>query len=231
MTCVGASVPASSSISRIRAERSAVAGPVSGSFTSPIAPASAPVAPGSVLSRRDSSDVASAASATLRARNAAPPRRAWKSIATSTLSQALQSRVPVQSNSARNPPPKPCEIVTGCSPACRSGAAHRNPQPLDAHSHLWQLPTYQSAPQRAQVERHLARPVRAIHQHRHAGVMARRDDALQRQHQCAARGDVVDHRELACDASAPPRRTRRSHRHRGGETAAPPRSCARRHAR
>jgi hypothetical protein len=66
-----------------------------------MAPASSPVAPGSVFSRRASSDVASAASAALRAISASPPSLAWKSIATLVASHALGSRVPVQSNSAR----------------------------------------------------------------------------------------------------------------------------------
>ena len=47
----------------------------SGKRTNPIDPASSPVAPGSVFSRRASSDVASAASAMLRAISSSPPSR------------------------------------------------------------------------------------------------------------------------------------------------------------
>ena len=159
-------------------------------------PAIAPVAPGSVFSRRASSDVASAASAMLRAISASPPSRAWKSMATSVASHALGSRVPVQSNSSRNPLPRPCEIVTGCRSSCRSGACvekrrtFRRAQPFVAVA---------GVPVRAEsahVERHLRRSMRAVDQHRNARRVARRDDALQRQHQRAARGDVVDHGKL-----------------------------------
>ena len=37
-------------------------------------------------------------------------------------------------------------MTVGCISAWRSGRAQRKAQPLGAHSHLWPLPTYQSAP-------------------------------------------------------------------------------------
>ncbi len=87
-----------------------------------------------------------AASRRFRSRCAAPPIRLWKVIASETARKRLGSVVPVQSNSARKPLPKPYEIVPGCKAACRAGGACRKAQPLGAHSHLWQLPVYQSAP-------------------------------------------------------------------------------------
>src|ERR1700730_17841049 len=37
-------------------------------------------------------------------------------------------------------------MASGWSSACSAAGAHRKPQPRGAISHLWQLPTYQSAP-------------------------------------------------------------------------------------
>ena len=51
--------------------------------------------------------VATAASAMFRARSAAPPSCWWNSIASGTESAPEGSRVPVQSNSVRNPFPRP----------------------------------------------------------------------------------------------------------------------------
>ena len=49
--------------------------------------------------------------------------------------------------------------------------------------------------QRGQVQRHHARPVRAVDQHLRPGLLAKRHQPLQRQHQRAGRGDVVEHDE------------------------------------
>ena len=88
-------------------------------------PAIAPVAPGSVFSRRASSDVASAASAMLRAISASPPRRAWKSMRASVASHALGSRVPVQSNSSQEALAQPVRDRHRMQVVLAVAAAHR----------------------------------------------------------------------------------------------------------
>jgi hypothetical protein len=71
-----------------------------------------------------------------------PPRY---SIARGTVSHAVGSWVPVQSNSSRNrvrparSPLAPWLIVSGWIAACRSRRTQRNAEPLGVHSHLWQL--------------------------------------------------------------------------------------------
>src|SRR5882757_10653457 len=67
-------------------------------------------------------------------------------MAAGTESHAVGSRVPTQSNSASSPWLKPWEITRGCVSACLAGDVHKKPLPFGAISHLWQLPTYQSAP-------------------------------------------------------------------------------------
>jgi hypothetical protein len=81
------------------------------------------------------------------------------------------------------------QVILAVGPRIQERRALRRAQPLVAVAGI---------PVRAKsthVERHLRRPVRAIDQHGDAGRMTRLDNILQRQHQRAARGDVIDHGE------------------------------------
>ena len=103
---------------------------------------------GSVPTAAQSSRRASRASARLRAIRAgqppgtSPPRY---SIAFGTVSHAVGSWVPVQSNSSRKrvrpgrSPVAPWLIVSGWMSAWRSRRTQRKAEPFGVHSHLWQL--------------------------------------------------------------------------------------------
>ena len=164
----------------------------------PCEPAIAPVAPGSVFSRRASSDVASAASAMLRAISVSPPRRVMEvdgnvgrepgarvaragpvELLEESLAQSMRDRHRMQVGLAVRPRVQETPIPSARTATC--GSCRRTSQRRGAH-----------------VERHLGRRVRAVDQHRNAGRVAHIDDALQRQHERAGRGDVVHH----CEASS-----------------------------
>ena len=91
----------------------------------------------------------SASSASSRA--AAASNEACSSIAFGTARHAAGSRVPCHPwRSPKSASSWYPQLTTSGSIHCWcSGRAHRKPEPLGAHSHLWQLPAYTSAPSRA----------------------------------------------------------------------------------
>ena len=71
---------------------------------------------------------------------AGQPNCAMKSMAKPAVIQAAMSRVPCQSNSARNPSSRKWLTVAGLTSLRRAGSTHRTAVPLGAQHHLCRLP-------------------------------------------------------------------------------------------